>query len=230
MLANQIDSTGCAGEYRPTEPRRPEIAPQALSELPFKDLGERGLQRKITRRRCTHTRRRVGREGVCAECGVSGERLIQVVTFSKALGSQGGAVVGPRPIIDLLANRARSFIFETALSPPSIAAARAALESIRTDHEPRKRLDRNVAVLQRGLERLGLEPNDPPTPVFPLILGSNDRALTVAREFKERGYFLLAIRPPTVEPGTARLRVTTMADHEPSELERFIEDAGHILS
>ena len=162
--------------------------------------------------------------GACASAGLTPERLIQIVTFSKALGSQGGAVVGPRAVVDLLVNRARALIFETALAPPSLAAARAALRVIIADAARRDRLKANVDFMRRGLSDIGFElPAGHATPIFPIVIGENDAAMRASEALKGKGYWVTAIRPPSVPAGTARLRATVMSSHEPADLQSFLD-------
>lgn len=161
--------------------------------------------------------------GACAAAGVAGEHVVQIVTLSKSLGSQGGAVVGSRLLIQTLMNAARSFIFETALAPPAVAAARAALGIVLREPERRARLGENALLLRRGLTELGFElPQGAVTPIFPIVLGENARALRAAAELRGLGYWVTPIRPPTVPEGTARLRVTVMSGHDPQDLEAFL--------
>ncbi len=167
--------------------------------------------------------------GAAAACGLSGERLIQVVTLSKALGSQGGAVVGPQALIDLLVHRARPFIFETALSPVTVAAARAALRLVETDEGRRGRLAANAACLRRALAERGIGIPDSATPILPVIVGENARAVAVAEALAGLGYWVTPIRPPSVPVGAARLRVSVMSEHDPADLDRFAEDLAAVL-
>ncbi len=168
--------------------------------------------------------------GACAAAGVAGDHVIQIITLSKALGSQGGAVVGARAVVDLVVNRARSFIFETALAPPALGAALEALRIVREDDALRESLHANVSAIRNALRDSGFEFPDSPTPIIPLLLGGNDRALRIAEQLKDRGYWITAIRPPTVPEGTARLRITVMASHRAEDLERFALDAAEVVA
>lgn len=169
--------------------------------------------------------------GACAEAGISSDHLVQIVTLSKALGSQGGAVVGSKAVIDLVTNCARSFIFETALAAPSVGAAQAALRIVEADAPRRDRLTENMRLMQSGLHRLGFgRASDAPTPIFPIILGGNRETLDAAEALKAEGFWVTPIRPPTVASGTSRLRVTVRSDHAAEELERFLDSLGRILA
>lgn len=141
--------------------------------------------------------------------------VVRVGTLSKALGSLGGFAAGPAPIIDLLVNRARSFIFTTGSSPADAAAALAALEVVRSE-EGRRRRERLRAHVDR------LSPGHP-SPIVPLVIGSEDAAVAAADALLDRGLLVPAVRPPTVAPGTSRLRVTLSAAHTEDEVDRLVE-------
>ena len=146
---------------------------------------------------------------------VEGLRTLRVVTLSKALGAVGGAVCGPGEFIDLLVNRARPFIFTTAAAPADAAAA---LEAIRITRAPE-----GVALVARlrGLvERL--RPGHR-SPIVPILVGPEAPALQAAEALLEQGFLVPAIRPPTVPPGTSRLRVALSAAHTEEMLDRFSE-------
>lgn len=145
---------------------------------------------------------------------------IRVGTLSKALGSQGGYVVGPRRWVDLLVNRARPFIFTTALSPASAAAASAAVAVVRGAEGDRLRdaLRRHIEAIRPGH----------PTPIIPVVLGAEEAALTASDRLLEEGLLVPAIRPPTVAPGTSRLRVALSAAHEPSDVGHLREALGRL--
>lgn len=136
---------------------------------------------------------------------VPGLELVRVGTLSKALGSLGGWVAGTGALVDLLVNRARSYIFTTALSPADTAAALAALRVRRSPEG-----DELVAHLGSLVERL--RPGHP-SPILPVILGEEDAAVKAAAALLERGILVPAIRPPTVPAGTSRLRVALSAAH-----------------
>jgi len=141
----------------------------------------------------------------------AGLALLRVGTLSKALGSLGGFAAGPAELCELLVNRARPFIFTTAPPPASAAAALAALAVARSA-EGRSlgaTLAANVARLAPGH----------PSPIVPVVLGAEERALAAAAALAEQGLFVPAVRPPTVAPGTSRLRVSLSALHTPDQLD-----------
>jgi 8-amino-7-oxononanoate synthase len=162
-----------------------------------------------------------GGRGVCASLGVVPDVLIG--TLGKAFGAAGGFAAGATPLRDILINRARTFIYTTALPPPVAAAALGALTLISgpAGDDRRATLRRHGAWLGARLRAAGLLDRDPDGPIVPIILGSEVRALGAAAHLRARGLFVPAIRPPTVPPGSARLRVTLSAAHTASELERL---------
>ncbi|WP_334110809.1 8-amino-7-oxononanoate synthase [Thermodesulfitimonas autotrophica] len=162
-----------------------------------------------------------GGRGALAAQGVSPEKVILTGTLSKALGSLGGFVAGPAVLIEYLTNRARPFIFTTALPPASVASAIAAIEILETEPELVERLAENTRLMREGLTALGISvPGE--TPILPLILGTPEKARRAQEYLLARGYYVPAIRPPTVPPGTARLRITVSAAHTKEEIAGFL--------
>jgi adenosylmethionine---8-amino-7-oxononanoate aminotransferase len=143
----------------------------------------------------------------------TGAPVVRMGTLSKALGSLGGFVAGPAPVVDLLRNRARSFIFTTAPTPADVAAALTALRIVRSEEGKAlvERLRHNVDRVRPGH----------PTPIVPVVLGDETASLRAADELLERGLLVPAIRPPTVPPGTSRLRVALSAAHDDAQLDRL---------
>jgi len=140
----------------------------------------------------------------------NGVDVLRVGTLSKTLGSLGGFVVGPGRYIDFLVNRARPFIFTTASTPADTAAALAALRVLRSAEG-----DALVARLRRHVERIA--PGHP-SPIIPVVLGDERRALAASQALLERGLLVPAIRPPTVAPGTSRLRIALSAAHTDDQI------------
>ncbi len=140
---------------------------------------------------------------------------IVVGTLSKTLGSLGGFVAGPTDVIDLCRNTSRSFIFTTASTPADSAAALAAVRVLRSRAGAAlvDRLRMNVARLRPGH----------PSPIIPVLLGSEEQAVAVAQSLLDQGLLVPAIRPPTVAPGTCRLRIAVSATHEDADLDRLVE-------
>ena len=160
--------------------------------------------------------------GTVSHFGLEGKEIIQMGTLSKAVGALGGYIAGSRALIELLINRARSFIFTTGLPPATLAAANAALDVIRFSPELRKRLFSHVKRLKTALIDLGYTLLPSETQILPVILGSPQRATRVAEALLTEGVFAPAIRPPAVPTGTSRLRLTVMATHTEAEIEQAI--------
>ena len=140
--------------------------------------------------------------------------VVRTVTLSKSLGSLGGAVCGPAPVIELLVNRARSNIFTTALPPADAAAALAALRVLRSEEGDS---------LRRRLRQLTdrLVPGHP-SPIVPIVVGDEREAVCAAARLLEQGLLVPAIRPPTVPAGSSRLRVALSAAHTDEDLDRLL--------
>ncbi len=146
--------------------------------------------------------------------------LVRVGTLSKTLGSLGGFAAGPSVVVDLLVNLARSYIFTTASSPADAAAALAALGVLRSPAG-----DALVAELGRLVERVA---PGRASPIIPVVLGSERRALDASAALLEKGLWVPAIRPPTVPAGTSRLRITLSAAHTDAQVDRLLDALGHL--
>ena len=140
-----------------------------------------------------------------------GLMLVRVGTLSKTLGSLGGFVACSQDVADLLVNTARPYVFTTASTPADTAAALAALGILRSPEG-----DELVARLRRHVDRLA--PGHP-SPIVPIVLGDEDRAVKAAAALLDRGLLVPAIRPPTVAPGTSRLRITYSATHTDAQVD-----------
>jgi glycine C-acetyltransferase/8-amino-7-oxononanoate synthase len=167
-----------------------------------------------------------GGRGSVAAAGVSEEVDVVMGTLGKALGSYGAYVCGSAELIDYLVNRARSLIFSTALPPPSVAAASAALDLLLSEPQRVDRLRANAEALRAGLREEGLEPGGADTPIVPLLVGDAGGAVALSERLLELGVFGQAIRPPTVPEGTSRLRLTAMATHRPDDLSAAARSIG----
>lgn len=161
--------------------------------------------------------------GSVAAAGLEDEVDVLVGTLGKALGSYGAYVCCDRPMAKYLVNTARTLIFSTALAPPQVSAAMAALELLREEPRRVERLQRNGAVLRDALAEHGLPNAGGEAPIVPLVLGDADTAVGASERALERGVFAQAIRPPTVPDGSSRLRLTVMASHTKTELRAAAE-------
>lgn len=146
-------------------------------------------------------------------------------TFSKAFGSYGGFALCRTPVRELLINRAREFIYTTALPPASVGAALGALQVLRSESSLGERLLEKAALFRGALQREALPVSS--SQIVPIVVGDNWLALEASRRLRERGVLVIAIRSPTVPAGTARLRCSVSLGHTPEEL---LEAAREIRS
>ena len=158
--------------------------------------------------------------GLVEEFQLTGQVEIQFGTLGKALGAAGGFVAGSRPLIDLVINRARSFIFSTAPVPAQCAAASAALAVVRSEEGEvlRQRCWANADATKCAIVEAGWKLPPAQSPILPLLLGDEQLALKSSAGLVEHGVFVPAIRYPTVARGAARLRLTVTAAHSPENI------------
>jgi len=161
--------------------------------------------------------------GVVAKLGLSSRVAVQMGTLGKALGGFGAYVAGSRALCDLLINRCRSFIFTTSLPPAVMAMALAALDLVQSEPHRRDALRLQCRQLKLGLSRLGFELGRSESPILPLIVGDASRCMTLSAALLAHGVFAQGIRPPTVPPGTSRLRITVMATHSDEQIARALQ-------
>ncbi|MDF2875377.1 MAG: bioF [Sporomusa sp.] len=164
-----------------------------------------------------------GGKGTAAHFGIADKVQVQIGTLSKALGAEGGFVAGSRELIDYLKNKARSFIFSTALAPGTIAAARAALRELSVRPELVTKLNENALYVRDLLQSANIPVPGGITPIIPVMVESADTAVRLTAELRQQGIILTAIRPPTVPVGTSRLRMTVTAVHEREELAAAVD-------
>jgi 8-amino-7-oxononanoate synthase len=165
------------------------------------------------------------RRGLVEQLGLSKKVEIQMGTLSKALGSSGGYIVGCRTLIDILINKARSFIYSTAPSPAVAAASLAAVLLIGSEEgeERRKALWDNIHYLAEKLPDRWRRPGPPESPIFPLMIGDETEALKKAQKLEKEGFIVPAIRYPTVAHQQARLRLTLSAKHEKNQIDDLVK-------
>ena len=165
----------------------------------------------------------VGAEGrgSVAHFGLSSPRIVYVGTLGKAAGVSGAFVAGAPEIVETILQRARTYIYTTAAPAMLAAAVEASLQLIRREEWRRERLRGLIAALKESLREAeaGLTPSD--TPIQPLILGTNPRAMGASAALRERGLLVPAIRPPTVPEGTARLRISLSAAHTEQDISQL---------
>ncbi|MFY9882025.1 MAG: 8-amino-7-oxononanoate synthase [Pseudolabrys sp.] len=143
---------------------------------------------------------------------------LQMGTLSKAIGSYGGYLCASAPVIELMRNRARTLIYSTGLPPACVGAAIAALDLI--EREPSYAAE-PVRKAKAFTQRAGLP--DAQSPIVPIVIGDEEIALRKSRLLEDEGFLTVAIRPPTVKPGTARLRLTFTAQHPDDQVERLAD-------
>jgi 8-amino-7-oxononanoate synthase len=144
--------------------------------------------------------------GALEEFGLESRVAAHTATLSKAAGSAGGFAVGSERLMTVLRSKARSFLFSTAPPAAMAAAGRAAIDLVAKADDRRR-------ILRGHMAKLGRK-----TPIWPVLLGSNERALAASRKLLEAGFFVPAVRPPTVPEGTARLRITLSAHHTADQI------------
>jgi 8-amino-7-oxononanoate synthase len=161
--------------------------------------------------------------GLSEQLGIEGRIPIRVGTLSKAVGSLGGFVAGSRSLAEWLINRARPYIFSTAMPAPLAAAALAALEIVRDEPHRRQGLLARAAELRRVLAADGWNIGRSASQIIPLVVGQPDRAVHLSRALRDRGLLVPAIRPPTVPEGEACLRISLTYGHTPEMVQRLVE-------
>lgn len=158
-------------------------------------------------------------EGLSHHLGIAEHIDLQMGTFSKALGAFGAYVAGKKVLIDYLINHMRSFIFTTALPPAALGAIQAAIAVVQEAHDRRRQLHELSVYFRTRLQALGFDTGPSITQIVPVIVGENDRAVQFSRRLQERGIAAVAIRPPTVPEGTARIRFSLMATMTKEQLD-----------
>jgi len=156
--------------------------------------------------------------GLIAALGLTSRVEVHMGTFSKALGSLGGFVAGDRRLVDYLHNRARSFIYSTAMPPPVLGAIAAALDIVANEPERRKYLLLEAEKFRQTLTQAGFDILGSETQIVPALVGENTRTLELAARLRERGLMVVALRPPTVPPGRSRVRFSLSAAHSTEDL------------
>ncbi|MEM8609157.1 MAG: 8-amino-7-oxononanoate synthase [Myxococcota bacterium] len=158
--------------------------------------------------------------GVCAAMGVVPDALVG--TLGKSFGGAGAFVAGSHEIVSVIRNQARSYVFSTAPPPPVVRAAGRAIDLVRAASEERAALLAHSARLREELNQLGFEVPPGTSQIIPILIGDKARAMRLSASLFDRGVFVQGIRPPTVAPGTSRLRLTPMASHSDDHLDRAL--------
>lgn len=156
--------------------------------------------------------------GTAEYFGLQDKIPVQTGTFSKALGGEGGYVVGDNLLIEYLRNKSRPFIFSTACSPLNAATILATLSCLQNDKSLVRKLQENIKTMRTALQNENLPVLPSETPIFPIMIGSAELSVQLSNKLYEQGILINAIRPPTVEYGKSRLRLTVTATHTTTEL------------
>ena len=159
-----------------------------------------------------------GGAGVAAELGLTDRVDVHIGTLGKALGSFGAYVAGSARLVELLVNRARSFIFTTGLPPSAAAAAKTAIELCEAEPERARGLLERARELGTRLRAAGLDVTHADSQILPIVIGRAEDTVAAAERLLAAGVYVAAIRPPTVPANTSRLRVSLMATHEPADI------------
>ncbi|MBC5789702.1 8-amino-7-oxononanoate synthase [Providencia sp. JUb39] len=159
--------------------------------------------------------------GSCDEYGIKPDIL--VATFGKAVGVSGAAVLCDERTADFLIQAARHLIYSTSMPPAQAVAISAAVGEIQQADEQRAQLQRNIHYFKRQLNLPDMHLVDSNTAIQPLIVGDNEKSLQLSQFLREKGIWVQAIRPPTVPPGSARLRMTLSAAHQQDDIDKLLE-------
>ncbi|MFM7151268.1 MAG: aminotransferase class I/II-fold pyridoxal phosphate-dependent enzyme, partial [Gemmataceae bacterium] len=157
-------------------------------------------------------------------------RLFKVGTLSKAIGSQGGFIAGPKLLIELLVNQSRPYLFSTGIAPSSAAAARTAIQLITQEPERRLKLLDISKHLSAQLSVLGFSQPKDVSPIIPIILGDSLKTLEISQKLHDLGCLVPAIRPPSVPPDGSRLRISLRFDHHYEDADYLAKALQDVLS
>ena len=162
--------------------------------------------------------------GVVEQQGLDGALVpVLVGTLGKAFGCSGAFIAGSEEIIEHIVNEARSYIYTTAMPPALATAARTALRLVREEGWRRDKLRAHIEQVRAEAHERGIDLGESQTPIQPLLIGASQAALDLSRALSTEGFLVTAIRPPTVPDGTARLRITLSAEHQPDQVTGLLE-------
>ena len=160
--------------------------------------------------------------GVIEDLSEAEQPQILMATLGKAFGTFGAFVVGSEELIETLIQFSRSYIYTTALPPAVAAASLASLMLVREEHWRREKLNQLIEQFRQGAQQIGLSLLSSSTPIQPLLIGSDEKVMAINELLRQRGFLVGAIRPPTVAPGSARLRITVSASHDESDIDALL--------
>ncbi|MEZ6119894.1 MAG: 8-amino-7-oxononanoate synthase [Pirellulaceae bacterium] len=161
--------------------------------------------------------------GLCEVHGIHSSNMIRIGTLSKAFGSCGGFASGSLALVEWLYNRARSYVFSTAMPAVTCVASLAALEIVQGEPQRRQRLVENATYLRERLQSDGWNTGHSASQIVPIFLGEPERAVALAAKLREAGCLVPAIRPPSVPEGESLLRISLTSEHTRSQLDQLIE-------
>lgn len=171
-----------------------------------------------------------GGRGSVAAAGLDSSRVpVLVGTLGKAFGCSGAFVAGSRSLVEHLVNEARTYIYTTAMPPALAEAGRTALRLVASESWRRERLGENIDRLRAGAADRGIPLLESATAIQPLVVGDAERALALSRDLRAAGFLVVAIRPPTVPAGSARLRITLSAAHQASQVDGLLDALDRCL-
>ncbi len=166
--------------------------------------------------------------GTVAHCGLTQKQVpLLVCPLGKAFAAQGAVIAGQADWVDLVLQKARSYCYSTAIPPMLAAASMASLQVLQQQSWRREKLLELIEYFQQCADELQLNCLPSVTPIQSIMIGDNEIALQLSEQLLQRGFFLKAIRPPTVPKGTARLRVTLNTDHTPEQIKSLLQTVTH---
>jgi 8-amino-7-oxononanoate synthase len=169
--------------------------------------------------------------GLLEECGLAQDDVqILMGTLGKAVGTSGAFVAGSETLIETLIQKARTYIYTTAMPPAIAEATRASLKIVIAENWRRDKLNKLIAQFRKGALQLGLKmmPSASASAIQPLLIGDSQHAVAISAALREKGILVSAIRPPTVPQNTARLRITFSALHDESHINRLLSALAEI--
>ena len=168
--------------------------------------------------------------GALEHFAVASPRIVYMATLGKALGGYGAFVAGAEDLVEWLVQRARTYVFSTALPASAAATAGAAIDLLAGDPAVVARLHALIARFRERCVAAGVAVGDSSTAIQPLVLGDAARTLNAAAALLDRGFWVPAIRPPTVPQGTSRLRISLSAAHEEADIDELVRVLAHVVA
>ena len=161
--------------------------------------------------------------GLAEQLGILGEVDIVIAPLGKALAASGAVIASEQAVVDYLINKARGFIYTTAPSPVNCVAIMAGLDIVKNRPQRREQLTKNADYLRNRLRQAGMDTLNSTTHIIPVMIGDSGKAMDVSEKLFEQGYFVAAIRPPTVAKGSARLRISVQYGHTTEQIDGLVD-------